>query len=542
MTVNEFPVWDRKRYAMEDNPVIGIDLGTSYCCVAIFRNIDDIEIVPNDLGHRTTPSYVAFTSEGDCLVGDAAKKHSMTNPKEAIFEVKRLMGQSFNDAIVQQDAKKWPFTVSSGPRGEVVLNVPEAPAGRQSSFRPEEISTLLLKKMKEIAEDFNCGRTIKDAVITVPAYFSHSQRKATMAAGVGAGLNVLRLMSEPTAAALAYGHQRLIRRGPVEKNILVFDLGGGTFDVSIVTVKAGPDEDCSFVVRATAGDSHLGGSDIDHRLLQHVTKRFESQVHGVDLLTNHKILPRLKQAVVDAKHVLSGKGVTVANVNLDYREDVLSMKLGRLELEELNKDLFLRCVMIVEQALSDAKMGKDDISEVVLAGGSTRIPMVQEMLTAFFGKAPIKSVNPDEVVAFGAAVQAGLLARSDKCAEASISVHDVTSASVGLICSGMESKFGVMAVVIPRDSSLPATGSRKYVLEDGEKAVTAWLYEGERALCRKNRLLGELTMDDFMGGEAPQEAAWKVAVKIDAHGILHATLEALAHHKNIGRKVETTVT
>ncbi|GBG75958.1 hypothetical protein CBR_g21200 [Chara braunii] len=537
----EYPLsaFDRKRYAtLEDNPVIGIDLGTSYCKVAVFRNnIDDIEIVPNELGQTITPSCVAFSREDGCLVGDAAKKHGMKNPEECIFEVKCLMGRSYHDASVQQDKKKWPFHVSSGPNGGVVLDLPDAP-GRPSFFRPEEISAFLLKKMKEIAEEFTGCRPIRDAVITVPACFNHSQRKATMAAGVGAGLNVLRLMSETTAAALAYGHQHLIRTGPAEKNVLVFDLGGGTFDVSIVTVKAGPDGDCSFVVKAVAGDSHLGGADIDQRLVQHVAEHFKKPLRGEDLLGEGSIPQKLNQAVVDAKHALSTtKDVIMADINLGYRDHVLSLKLGRLELEALSTDLFHKCMRLVERALGDAKVSKDEICDVVLVGGSTRIPKVQEMLTAFFGKPPISSVNPDEAVAFGAAVQAGLLARSHKCAEASISVQDVTSVSVGV-----DSRFDIMDVLIPRNSPLPAIGSTEYTLLDDEVSGTVGLYEGERALCAHNRFLGELTVDGFTPGPARMQNDVRVVLTIDANGILHAAAEMLAKHKDVGRKVETPFT
>ncbi|GBG75941.1 hypothetical protein CBR_g21183 [Chara braunii] len=518
---------------MEDKPVIGIDLGTSYCCVAVFRNIDSIEIVPNDLGERITPSYVAFTDEDEHVVGTAAKRDGMKHPEQCIYEVKRLMGRSFGDASVQQDAKRWPFQVSSGPRGEAVLKVPGA-RGRQSSFRPEEISALLLKKMKEIAEDYTNCRPITDAVITVPAYFDHRQRKATMAAGVSAGLNVLRLMSEPTAAALAYGHKELVGRKPVGKKLLVFDLGGGTFDVSIVTVKDGPDEHCSFVVNAVAGDSHLGGTDIDERLLQLVAERFKKdQLDGEDLLGNPRVLPKLKQAVVDAKHILSNKKET--DIDLDYRDRLLSVKLGRAEFEALNEDIFGRCMTIVEQALLDAKMSKDEISDVVLAGGSTRIPKVQEMLTAFFGRPPVKSVNADEAVAFGSAVQAGLLSRSDKCAEASISVRDVTAVSIG-----MGAALGTMHVLIPRNSPLPATARSLRCFYRAKLTVeNVGLFEGERALCAYNRLLGELRMDGLIEGVWGRSV---VEIKVDAHGILHATLEAISGHKEIGKKVETIVT
>ncbi|GBG75959.1 hypothetical protein CBR_g21201 [Chara braunii] len=528
-------LFDSRRFAMEDNPVIGIDLGTSYCCVAVFRNIDKIEVIPNALGRRLTPSYVAFAGEDGCLVGDVAKKHGMTNPAECIFEVKRLMGRSFRDATVQEDAKKWPFKVSSGLHGEVVVSVPQGP-GRASSMKPEDISARLLRTMKQIAEDFaDCP--ITDAVITVPAYFNHSQRKATMAAGVSAGLKVLRLMSEPTAAALAYSYQQLIRKEAMGRTVLVFDLGGGTFDVSIVTIDAVRRGQCSFVVNAVAGDSHLGGADIDRRLLRHVAKQFKKQLRGEDVLGDPMIFPLLNQAVVDAKHVLSS--AMEADINLDYHDRVLSLKLGRAEFESLNQDLFDRCMTIVEQALKDAKISKHEVSDVVLAGGSTKIPRVREMLTAFFGKEPIKSVNAEEAVAFGAALQAGLLARSDRSAEARrVSVRDVTSLSIGVDTT----KFGIMRVVIPRNSPLPASGSTTYALLDNQESLTAALYEGERALCAYNRFLGELTLEGFTPGPATDQPAVKIVLTLDVHGILHATAEVLAKHRDIGRKVEATVT
>ncbi|GBG75943.1 hypothetical protein CBR_g21185 [Chara braunii] len=489
---------------MKDKPVIGIDLGTSYCCVAVFRNIDGIEIVPNEFGERITPSYVAFTDEDKPLVGTAAKKMGLRHPEQCIYEVKRLLGRSFRDPAVQQDAQRWPFKVSSGPCGEAVLEVPEA-RGRKSSFRPEQISALLLKKMKQIAEDYTNCRPITDAVITVPAYFDQCQRKATMAAGVSAGLNVLRLMSEPTAAALAYGHMELTGRGPVGKKLLVFDLGGGTFDVSIVTIEEGPDEHC---------------------------ERFKKDhLDGEDLLANPRVLPRLKQVAVGAKHILSF--IRETEIDLDYRDRVLGVKLGRAEFEALNKDLFDRCMTIVEQALCDAKMSKDEISDVVLAGGSTRIPKVQEMLTAFFNRLLIKAVNADEAVAFGSAVQAGLLARRDKCTE--ISVRDVTSVSIGV-----EGHFGIRRVLIPRNSLLPATASGKFSTSPLPTAlvVTIRLFEGERVLCAHNRSLGELRLGGFTPGAQYGEVL--VVVNIDAHGILHVIGEALKGHKETGKKVEAT--
>ncbi|GBG92457.1 hypothetical protein CBR_g55538 [Chara braunii] len=456
-----------------------------------------------------------------------------------------------------------------------------------------------------------------------------------MAAGVSAGLNVLRLISEPTAAALAYGHQRLIgnktvggdsavnghppvirssygggsrygercwecdelghykrdcpnmacwRCGEVRhfkldcrnydrwdeyreslirravdavgknvpvskmcggtsdvsvvvgKNVLVFDMGGGTFDVSIVTMKEGTQNDFTFVVKAVAGDSHLGGTDIDKRLLQHVAEQFRSQLEREDLLVKPRIRKKLNQLVVDAKHDLSVK--TEAEIDLDCGgDDILTVRLERTKFEALNQDLFHRCMTIVEQALRDAKISKGEISEVLLAGGSTRTPKLQEMLMAFFGKPPIKSVNPDEAVAFGAAVQAGLLARRDKFAKASISVCDVTSVSIAV-----ETRFGVMHVVIPRNSPLPASESAYFVLLDFQKSAWTALYEGDRALCQNNRLLGELKLDGFTPCLATLDRSIEAVIKIDENGILHATAEAIANHEDIGRKVETTVT
>ncbi|GBG79039.1 hypothetical protein CBR_g28753 [Chara braunii] len=549
--------------------------------------MNKIEIVPNELGARITPSYVAFPGNDRCLVGDAAKKHGMKYPEQCIFEVKRLMGQSFRDS-----SKRCPLKLSSGPLGGVLVNVGE------KEYRPEDISASLLKQMRSIAEDYADRRPIKDAVISVPAYFIYHQRRATMAAGVSAELNVLRLISEPTTAALAYGHQRLIgsrkiagvvygdqrvigssyggggRRSLTErcwgydelgndtrdrpnykrwdqhggsvfscrgaetvgKNILVFDMGGGTFDVSIVTMKEGPQNDFSFVVKAVAGDTHLGGTEIDKRLFKHVAEQFGSELERKDFLVKPRIRTKLNQLVVDAKHDLSIKPET--EIDLDCGGDnVLSLRLNRTKFEALNQDLFDKCMTIVEQALRDAKISKSDISDVLLAGGSARIPRVQEMRTAFFGKTPIKSVHPDEAVAFGAAVQAGLLARQDNCVKASISVRDVTSVSIGV-----GAKCGITSMVIPRNSSLPAAGSAYFFLMDFQKSFQTMLYEGDRALCKNNRPIGELKLDGFTPCPATLDTSIEVELKIDANGILHATAEAVANHGDIGTKVETTVT
>ncbi|GBG79075.1 hypothetical protein CBR_g28790 [Chara braunii] len=539
---------------MEDNPVIGIDLGTSNCCVAVFRNVDDIEIVPNDLGHRITPSFVAFAGQENCVVGDVATKHRVKHPEQCIFEVKRLMGRSLGDATIQQDAKRWPFHLSAGPRGEVVVDVPNMASGCKTHFLPEDISALLLKKLKSIAEDFT-GHPIRDAVISIPAYFDHSQRKATMAAGVSAGLNVLRLMSEPTAAALAYGHQRVIGRGAMGRRLLIFDLGGGTFDVSIVTVKDGPDEDSCFVVEAVGGDSHLGGVDIDQRLFQHIAEKIRNQPTWDHVLRKPRFRTKLDEAIVVAKHALSVE--TETEICLDYGEEDLSLTLGRAQFEALNEDLFDRCMTIVQQALTDAGISKGAISDVILVGGSTRIPKVREMLKAFFGKEPLRLINADEAVAFGAAVQAGLLARSNKCteAEASVSVRDVTALSIGLGVG-----LGVMNVIVPRNSPLPASKHKAcYLIVTNDSLTCSFsFYEGERALCMHNRLVGQMSLKGLNPGSATDILIFDVKLRLDTHGIVHAEAElwgrVAAHswcnltaeetfhearrHREAGRKVE----
>ncbi|GBG90482.1 hypothetical protein CBR_g50828 [Chara braunii] len=481
---------------MENNPVIGIDLGTSYCCVAVFFDTERIQIVPNDVGSKITPSYVAFSEKDGCLVGGAAKKHGLEYPEQCVFEVKRLMGRSFSDPTLHLEAKRMPFMLSSGPLGDVVVDISE------KKFRPEDISAFLLKEMKRMAEDYANFRPIRDAVLTVPARFNYRQRKATMAAAAQAGLNVLRLMSEPTAAALAYGHESMRGSGRQERKVLVFDMGGESLNVSVVGVKVGSQNDFSFVVKTGIRESQLGGAEIDERLFYRVEGQLRRHPQGKDVgfkplvALKPRIRAKLNQLVVQAKHDLSVK--TETQIDLDCGgEDILSLRLSRVDFEKRNQELFLKCVLIVMRALRDAKIGKGEISEVLLAGGSTRIPAVQKNLTAFFGKPPLKSFNPDEAVAFGAAVMAGQLARRDKCKQAptiSVRHHDdiVTSVSIGV-----DTKFGIMRVVIPRNSLLPANGTAEYGLPDGEGEARVKLYEGESALCANNLPLGELALDGF---------------------------------------------
>ncbi|GBG87567.1 hypothetical protein CBR_g45625 [Chara braunii] len=535
---------------------MGIDLGTSFCCVAIYRDFDTIEVVPNDLGFRITPSAVAFVGE-ECLVGESAKRHGRGHPKQCIFEVKRLMGRSFLDEHVQQDAKVWPFRVVPGPRNEALVEVqvsegkPDVPESRvpTRTFRPEEISAILLKEMRRIAETYAGGETITDAVITVPAYFNDAQRQATRDAGTRAGLNVLRLMNEPTAAALAYGRLREMGRGGgcVGKKIMVFDLGGGTFDVSIITITAGADEESSFLVNAVAGDGHLGGADFDGRLLAHVLEQLRKQ-YGTDfsVSSNPNVMTRLKAAVVEAKHALSGR--TETEIELDYGETTLSVRVGRAAFEDMNGDHFDNCKRIMDEAVSAAGVKRADIAEVILVGGSTRIPRVQELVTQYFGRKPLQNVHPDEAVAYGAALQAGLMASGCfKCDEATpdhagggkgtISVRDVTPLSIGT-----DFELQEMGVLIPRNTPLPAKGSMDFAcVYDYQSTMSFALFEGERALCGDNRFLGLFTLQGFTGLPANGKPVTRLLVRIDEDGILHATAEATANHIQLGRQAGVQV-
>ncbi|GBG85877.1 hypothetical protein CBR_g40689 [Chara braunii] len=511
--------------------VLGIDLGTSFCCAAIYRD-KQVDIVPNGIGSRVTPSVVAFNGE-KWLVGEAARMFGERHPERCIFEVKRLMGRSFLDPKLTQLKEVWPFEVLAAPGGGVLVRVPGASGNTKELFEPEEISATLLKEMKKIAENFSGGDTIKDAVITVPAYFNDSQREVTKKAGTLAGLNVLRLMNEPTAAAVAYGYQRLIGKAFAGKKIMVFDLGGGTFDVSIIAVREGGREECDFEVLAVEGESHLGGADFDHRLMRHVAAEFERQTKQ-SILTDRQARAMLRQAVISVKHALSFE--EDADIELETRGVEFSMSIDRSAFESLNGDLFRKCIGVVEKVLRGAGIGKHEISEVVLAGGSTRIPKVRELLTKFFdGRRPLQTVQPDEVVAYGAAVQAGLLGsglRNDD--RPTIAISEITSLSIGVEVSLEE-----MHVIIPKGSPLPAKGAEGYVtVEDFQSKLTFKIYEGERALCRHNRYLGEFTQEGFLPSLANGRTVSQVAMEVNYDGILCATAEAKANHVEVGSKVE----
>lgn len=501
-------------------PAVGIDLGTTYSCVGIFRD-DRCDIIANDQGNRTTPSFVAFT-DTERLIGDAAKNQVAMNPENTVFDAKRLIGRKFSDAEVQADMKHFPFKIVD-KGGKPVIEVEFKAEKKQ--FTPEEISSMVLTKMRETAEAY-LGGTVNNAVITVPAYFNDSQRQATKDAGLIAGLNVLRIINEPTAAAIAYGLDKKVEG---ERNVLIFDLGGGTFDVSLLTIEEG-----IFEVKSTAGDTHLGGEDFDNRLVNHFVTEFKRKTKK-DLSSNNRALRRLRTACERAKRTLSSSAQTSIEIDSLYEGIDFYTSITRARFEELCQDLFRSTIQPVDRVLTDAKIDKSLVHEIVLVGGSTRIPRIQKLITDYFnGKEPNKSINPDEAVAYGAAVQAAILSGDTS----SKSTNEILLLDVAPLSLGIETAGGMMTKLIPRNTTIPTKKSEVFsTFSDNQPGVLIQVFEGERQRTKDNNLLGKFELTGIP--PAPRGVPQiEVTFDLDANGIMNVS----AVEKGTGKSNKIVIT